>query len=190
MLIGQPLSSSARLITACSTASGVEIIPPHRVTRANCKVPDQLRDEVKASSSPRPTEGFRRSPRARRRATDSDCSLEGLERIPSRRRRRRTKVNERAVWTFSPADFSLLLCTNPCPLDSVAVRFSRDRVRFAGLECSCVSKTKRSFQRERERWKRTDGEIVLGDQHSTAVFTLHQSLRIEIAFDEMTGERI
>ncbi|TNN57231.1 hypothetical protein EYF80_032565 [Liparis tanakae] len=33
---GQPLSMSERLMTACSTASGVEIMPPQRVTLAGC----------------------------------------------------------------------------------------------------------------------------------------------------------
>lgn len=46
ILIGQPLSSSARLITACNTASGVDIIPPQRVTRANCKDPDHLKRSI------------------------------------------------------------------------------------------------------------------------------------------------
>ncbi len=50
ILIGQPLSSKARLITACKTASGVDIIPPQRVTRANCKLPDHLQ-KTKISKS-------------------------------------------------------------------------------------------------------------------------------------------
>ncbi len=36
------LPNSALLMTACKTASGVEIIPPHRVTRAGVNVPTHL----------------------------------------------------------------------------------------------------------------------------------------------------
>lgn len=49
-LAGQPLSRRARLIAFCKTTSGVDIIPPQRVTRASCNVPDQLeiQDEERA----------------------------------------------------------------------------------------------------------------------------------------------
>ena len=38
---GQPLSLSARLMMACSTESGVDIIPPHLLTRAGLRVDNQ-----------------------------------------------------------------------------------------------------------------------------------------------------
>ena len=53
-LVGQPLSMSARLMTACNTASGVLIMPPQRFTLATASVELHLSREktrfVKSSS--------------------------------------------------------------------------------------------------------------------------------------------
>jgi hypothetical protein len=43
ILIGQALPINAHLIASCNTTSGVDIIPPQCVTRANCRRFDQLK---------------------------------------------------------------------------------------------------------------------------------------------------
>jgi len=48
MAAGQPESTSARLMTDCRTESGVEIMPPQRVTRVNCSAFTHLKAKNKS----------------------------------------------------------------------------------------------------------------------------------------------
>ena len=130
-------------------------MPPQRVTRAKCNLDDQLIEEKineKRSSSKNFTEGFRRSPLDRTAEKSSDRFAAELERLP--------------------VTLGLPFCTNPNPFDSVAIRFSFLRVQRVTVERSCASR--RTFDSPRRvRSFVSHRDVVRGDEHSAAVFTLN-----------------